>query len=126
MSDPNSMRLVGCRPGPDGKFFHVTLKSDTPDGTYWKPGVKIVVRTSSGWSLPRYVLTILHTVLWPHVPRIENLIVVGAGISRLTQFRGMQRLRFFAANHGVLMSGHEEHPCRCSICKGRRELGVTS
>lgn len=70
MRDPNSMRLVACRPGPDGKFFHVTLKNGTPDGTYWEPGVKIVVRTSSGWSLPRYVLTILHTVLWPRGRRV--------------------------------------------------------
>jgi hypothetical protein len=118
------MRLVGCRPGPDGKFFHVTLKSDTPDGTYWKPGVKIVVRTSPGWSLPRYVLTILHTVLWPHAPRVGNLFVVGTGISRLTRFPGTTRLRSWAGRRGVLMSGHEEFPCRCSDCKTRRGAGA--
>ena len=121
MRDSNSLRLVGCRPGPDGKFFHVTLKNDTPDGTYWEPGVKIVVRTSSGWRLPRYVLTILHTVLWPEAPRVGNLFVVGAGVWRLTGFPWMPALRSWAASRGVLMSGHEQtYPCLCSTCIGHQ------
>ncbi|HTS01698.1 MAG TPA: hypothetical protein VMN04_04190, partial [Thermoanaerobaculia bacterium] len=68
------MKLVGARPDGSG-FFNVRMPYDTPDGTYWMPGVQIVVRTASGWSLWRYVSTILRTVLWTRNARVRNLIL---------------------------------------------------
>src|ERR1035441_9356870 len=86
-NDFNSMKLVGYR--PDGSFLKVRMETDTPDGTYWLPGVQIVVRTSAGWSLWRYVLTILKTVFRARNPRIGNLILAGAGIGRLAGVPGI-------------------------------------
>ena len=117
-NDFNSMKLVGYR--PDGSFLKVRMETDTPDGTYWLPGVQIVIRTSAGWSLWRYVLTILQGVLWPRNPPMTNLILAGAGIGRLTGFPGTRWLRGWAANRGVLLSGSERSfPCLCRNCIGR-------
>lgn len=119
-ADTNSMKLVGARPDGSG-FFNVRMEADAADGTYWMPGVQIVVRTSSGWSLWSYVSTVLQTVLWSRIPRVGNLILVGAGVSRLTGFPGMRRLRDWALNRGVSLSGHEQtYPCRCANCIGRQ------
>jgi hypothetical protein len=100
------MKIVGARPDDSG-FFSVEMAVDTPDGTYFKPdaSTKIVIRIVSGWSLWRYLLVIVSTVLMPGTPRVTNLMLVGRGISRLTHFRGTQRLRFWATRRGVLMSG---------------------
>ena len=112
------MKLVGYR--PDGSFLKVRMETDTPDGTYWLPGVQIVVRTASGWRLWRYVLTILKTVLWPRNPPMTNLILAGAGIGRLTGFPGTRWLRGWAANRDVFLSGSERsYPCLCRNCIGR-------
>ena len=108
-NDFNSMKLVGYR--PDGSFLKVRMEADTPDGTYWLPGVQIVIRTASGWSLWRYVLTILKTVLRPRNPRVRNLILAGPGISRLTGFSGTRWLRGWAINRGVALSGFERTRC---------------
>ena len=97
-NDLNSMKLVGYR--PDGSFLKVKMETVTPDGTYWLPGVQIVIRTSAGWSLWRYVLTILKTVLRARNPRIGNLILAGAGIGRLAGVPGIRRLKAWAANRG--------------------------
>lgn len=119
-AETNSMKLVGARPDGSG-FFNVRMAADAPDGTYWMPGVQIVVRTSSGWSLWHYVSTVLQTVLWPRIPRVGNLVLVGAGVSRLTGFPGTRRLRDWALNRGVSLSGHEQtYPCRCANCIGRQ------
>ena len=117
-NDLNSMKLVGYR--PDGSFLKVRMETDTPDGTYWLPGVQIVVRTSAGWSLWRYVLTVLKTVLRPRNPPMTNLILAGAGIGRLAGVPGIRWLKGWAANRGVLLSGHERSfPCLCRNCIGR-------
>jgi hypothetical protein len=117
-NDFNSMKLVGYR--PDGSFLKVRMETDTPDGTYWLPGVQVVIRSSAGWSLWRYVLTILKTVLWPGDPRVRNLILAGPGVSRLTGFPGTRWLRGWAASRGVLLSGSERsYPCLCRNCIGR-------
>jgi len=117
-NDFTSMKLVGYR--PDGSFLKVRMETDTPDGTYWLPGVQIVIRTSAGWSLWRYVLTILKTVLRPSNARVRNLMLAGPGISRLSRFPGTRRLRDWAANRGVLLSGSERsYPCLCRNCIGR-------
>jgi hypothetical protein len=117
-NDLNSMKLVGYR--PDGSFLKVRMATDTPDGTYWMPEVQIVIRTSAGWSLWCYVLTILKTVLRARNPRIGNLILAGAGIGRLAGVPGIRRLKGWAANRGVLLSGSERsYPCLCRNCIGR-------
>jgi len=119
-ADTKSMKLVGARPDGSG-FFKVCMPYDTPDGTYQRPGVKIVVRTASGWSVWRYVSTILQTVIWPRVPRVGNLFLVGAGLWRLTSFPGTRRLRDWAINRGVALSGYEQtYPCLCANCIGRQ------
>jgi len=118
-NDFNSMKLVGYR--PDGSFLKVRMETDTPDGTYWLPGVQIVIRTSAGWSLWRYVLTILQGVLWPRNPPMTNLILAGAGIGRLAGVPGIRWLKGWAANRGVLLSGSERsYPCLCRNCIGRQ------
>jgi hypothetical protein len=117
-NDFNSMKLVGYR--PDGSFLKVRMETDTPDGTYWLPEVQIVVGTASGWSLWRYVLTILKTVLRPSDPRVRNLILAGVGIGRLAGVPGIRWLKGWAANRGVLLSGSERsYPCQCRNCIGR-------
>ena len=117
-NDFNSMKLVGYR--PDSSFLKVRMETDTPDGTYWLPRVQIVIRTSAGWSLWRYILTIFETMLRPRKSRVTNLILAGSGISRLTGFPGTRWLRAWAANRGVLLSGSERsYPCICANCIGR-------
>ena len=119
-NDRNSMKLVGYR--PDGSFLKVRMETDTPDGTYWLPGVQIVIRTSAGRSLWRYVLAILKGVLWPRNPPMTNLILAGAGIGRLAGVPGIRRLKGWAANRGVFLSGHERSfPCLCRNCIGRQQ-----
>ncbi len=107
--DFNSMKLVGYR--PDGRLLKVRMKDGTPDGTYWVPEAEIVVRTASGWSMWRYVLTILKTVLQPRNPRVRNLILAGPGVSRLTGLPGTRWLRGWAMNRGVALSGYERTRC---------------
>jgi len=119
-ADANSMKLVAARPDGSG-CFNVRMEADTPDGTYWMPGVQIVVRTASGWSLWRYVSTILRAVLRSRPSRVGNLILVGAGVSRLAGFPGTRRLRGWALDRGVSLSGHEQtYPCQCDNCIGRQ------
>ena len=101
-----SMKLVGARPDGSG-FFNVCLPYDTPDGTYWMSDVKIVIRSASGWSLWRYLLTIVGTVLRPGSPRVRNLMLVGRRIARLTFLPWTQRVRLWAASRGVLISTSE-------------------
>ena len=144
------MKLVGACPDGSG-FFSVRIPRNTPDGTYripeeeilvrdrtgqhvrWHelydtpgslqqtPGVKVVIRTASGWTLWRYLFVILGTVFRPGSSRVRNLILVGPGISRLTGVPGTRRLRDWAINRGVALSGCEDSPpCRCSQCIARR------
>lgn len=119
-NDFNSMKLVGYR--PDGSFLKVRMETDTPDGTYWLPGVQIVIRTSAGWSLWRYVLAILKGVLWPRNPPMTNLILAGAGIGRLAGVPGIRWLKGWAMDRGVALSGYQQsYPCRCANCIGRQQ-----
>jgi hypothetical protein len=105
-ADTRSMKLVAARPDGSG-FFTVLMPYDTPDGTYWMSEVKIVIRTASGWSLWRYLLTIFDTLFRIGAPRARNLMLVGPGIAHLTRFPGTRRVRMWAASRGLLMSGHE-------------------
>ena len=110
--DRGSMKLVGARPGGSG-FFHVCLPYDTPDGTYWMSEVKIVIRTASGWSLWRYLLTTLETMFRPGATRARNLMLVGPGVSRLTRFPG----------HSASECGRRVEACSC---RDTREVSVAA
>ena len=79
--------LIGIRPDDSPAAPRRSLKvkvwDDTPDGNYWPPDAQIVIRTSAGWSLWRYVFTIVSTVFRRRKTGITNLMLAGVGLGRL-------------------------------------------
>ena len=116
--------LIGIRPDDSPAAPRRSLKvkvwDDTPDGNYWPPDAQIVIRTSAGWSLWRYVFTIVSTVFRRRKTGIRNLMLAGVGLGRLAGVPVIWWLRDWAADRGVLLSGSERsYPCICRNCIGR-------